>query len=404
MYNTVVCATVHRSPACGLRPYATAQSTAPRGLLKSAIIGVFFLSFSTGCSHLTTNFYPIGIYSDAGAAGLPAIRQAGFNAVSGPAELSYLDAALTNGLKVLAYPGTSAGPNFDALAARRTVKAYDSHRALWAWYLVDEPDLNRIPPEIAVRANRFLKSIPAHKPTALVIYNGVNAVDYADITDVMMVDRYPIPWLALASFPQHVRLTRLAAGKKKPLIAVIQAFDWSYSPELVPGETHLRPPTYAELRCMTYCALAQGANGLFYFTYDDDRWRMREHPETWNALKSIVAEVNARRPLFQAGRMWWSWSIDYPNPADRFNEALEGAISLTMLRVPPNRSGVGPGYYVLGVNTTGKKVRFRFRTPVSLGGAVPVLGEDRSLPAPDGWLADEFPAYAVHVYGPLPLR
>ncbi|MHB8520348.1 MAG: hypothetical protein ACYDH9_06285 [Limisphaerales bacterium] len=333
---------------------------------------------------------------------MPIIRQAGFNVVAGPADRAFLDAALTNGLKVLAHPGTSAGPHFDANAARQKVLAYDSHRALWAWYVVDEPDLNRISPEAVTRANRFLKSIPAHKPTALVVYSGLNALDYANIPDLMMIDRYPIPWLPLANFPQHVRLTRLAAGQKKPLIAVIQAFDWSYYPELVPGETGLRPPTYPELRCMTYTALACGANGLFYYCFDDGRWRMREHPETWTALKSVVAEVNARRPLFQAERIWWSWSIDYVNQAGRFNAALEGAISAVMLRVGTTDSAIRPGYYVLMVNTTPKTVRCRFRTPVILAGGVPVLGEARLLSASDGWLADEFPDYGVHVYGPLP--
>jgi hypothetical protein len=359
---------------------------------------------AAGCSHLDSGFYPIGIYSVSKPGDLATVRQAGFNAVAGPAEASYLNAARTNGLKVLASPGTSAGLRFDAAAARRRVKAFDSHPALWAWYLVDEPDLNLIAPEAVIRANRFLKNIPAHKPTALAIYNGASAIDYANITDQMMIDHYPIPRLPLASFPQQVRMTRLAVGKKKPLIAVIQAFDWSCAPELVAGEKNLRPPTFDELRCMTYCALVRGVNGLFYYCFDDGRWKIREHPEVWDALKSVIAEVNSRNALFRAERIWWPGVVDYPNPADRFNAALDSAIASVMFRVRLNQSAIRPGYYMVAVNTTGRQIRCRFSAPGNLADRVPVLDENRLLPNQGRWLEDVFAPFAVHVYGPMPLR
>ncbi|MBU6401936.1 MAG: hypothetical protein KGS61_16590 [Verrucomicrobia bacterium] len=362
------------------------------------------MATATGCSHLQTRPYPLGIYSVPNATDLPLVRQAGFNLVTGPPTRPYLDAALTNGIKVLAAPGTSAGPGFDPAAARRTVHALDAHPALWAWYLVDEPDLNRIPPLQVIQANRFLKDLRARKPTALVIYNGVNALDYANIADLMMIDRYPIAWLPLANFPQHVRMTRFALGPRKPLIAVIQAFDWNYYRELLPGETQLREPTYPELRCMTYTALTAGANGLFYYCFDDQRWKMLEHPATWTALKSVVAEVRSRQALFQADRVWWPCSTDYARPADRFNEALESSIAAVMLHVRVGRAEIPSGYYLVTVNTTRKEIDWKVRPPGNLAGAVPVVDENRRLQSRDGWLADNFPACGVHVYGPLPLR
>jgi hypothetical protein len=370
----------------------------------SLLTGAALLFAATGCAPFKPGFYPIGLYSVNRPADLPLIRQAGFNVVAGPASRAFLDAAQANGLKVLASPGTSAGPHFDPDAARRTVQALDAHAALWAWYLVDEPDLNRISPGAVLRANRFLKNLPAHRPTALVIYDGNQAADYANITDLMMIDRYPIPWLPLANFPQHVRLTRLATRPDQPLIAVLQAFDWSYFPELVPGETGLRPPTYRELRCMTYCAVACGANGLFYYCFDDGRWDIRAHPRIWTALKAIVAELNARRPLLEARRVWWPWSIRYDNWPDRFNAALQGAITATMLHVRHAHATVPAGYYVLAVNTTPKTIGWQFRTPASPIAPMPVFGEGRQLAPADGWIADEFAPFDVHIYGPVSLR
>ncbi|MBM3840165.1 MAG: hypothetical protein FJ398_19800 [Verrucomicrobia bacterium] len=375
---------------------------------------------TTGCQNPGTQFYPLGIYSVPGKE-LPAIRRAGFNLATGPAERAFLDAAQTADLKVLASLPTPAGPKFNALAVRRAVGAFDSHPALWGWYLIDEPDVGKVSPDEVRAAQRFIESIPARKPTALVIYQGPTALDYANIADITMIDRYPIPWLPLANVPQHVRMVRLALGKKKPLIAVIQAFDWNAYREELPGEQNLRPPTYEELRCMTYCALAQRATGLLYYCFASGAWRITEHPEVWDALKKVVAEVNEQLPLFQAEHLWWPRSHQFGNPAIRFNEALDSSITSVLLRVKRGNAAVPPGNYVLAVNNTDKAHTYSFSLPKprpraerttdqrftaksgdSAIGIIEVLGEDRFVAFLDGWVTDSFEPYAVHVYGPLP--
>ncbi len=44
---------------------------------------------------------------------------------------------------------------------------------------------------------------------------------------------------------------------------------------------------------MTYQALIHGANGLIYYTYQDGKFNVREHPELWAEMKKLVAEVTA---------------------------------------------------------------------------------------------------------------
>ena len=368
------------------------------------IVALMVFLTCTGCQNLRPPFYPLGIYSVPGLKDLPAVRRAGFNLVTGPAERSFLDAAQTVNLKVLASLPTAAGPQFNALAVRRTVAALDFHPALWGWYLIDEPDVTKVSPEAVRAAQRFMKFIPAKKPTALVIYQGATAIDYANIADITMIDRYPIPWLPLANVPQHVRLVRLALGKKKPLIAVIQAFDWSAYREELPGEKNLRPPTYDELRCMTYCALAQRATGLFYYCFASGAWRITEHPEVWEALKKVVREVNERSPLFQAEHLWWPVSHQFGDPTIRFNAALDSSITSVLLRVKRGNAAVPPGDYILTVNNTDKPHGYSFSLPKggSVNGIIPVLGEDRFVAFLDQWVTDSFEPYAVHVYGPLP--
>lgn len=371
----------------------------------------------------TLPFYPIGIYSVPSTNDFQTLKDAGFNLITGPAERAYLNAAQAAGLGVLASPRTSAGPEFNPAAARHAVKDLDRHPAFWAWYLVDEPDLNAVPPQQVVEAQRCVKAAGARKPTALVLFQGYQALHYANLADITMIDRYPISWLPLANFGQHVTMARLAVPRGKPLIAVIQAFDWSCFPELLPGEQHLRPPSEAELRCMTYEALARGVNGLFYYAFDDGRWKIREHPEAWAALRSVIREVNDRVPLFQAEPIWWAKRHAFADRAHRFNAALESSITSCLLRVRTGNAAIPAGDYVLAVNNTDRTQTYSFSLPQrrertepveraneeaaagkrtsNIQTAIPVLDEHRSMMPHDNRLSDEFAPYAVHVYGPL---
>jgi hypothetical protein len=372
-----------------------------RGIAMSCL-GLLLL-FPSGCQHNRSEFYPIGIYSVNSINDFPAVRSAGFNLVMTVLDEEHLRAAQVHGLKILASPGTSAGEQFNAQSARAAVLSFDRHPALWAWYLVDEPDLHGISPQAVRNAHQFIKGLGSTKPTALAICQGSAALQYANIADLLMIDRYPIPWLPLANFPQHVRMARLGLGPNKPLIAVIQAFDWTVYPDLLPGRANLRAPTYAELRCMAYCALVRQANGLFYWCYDDGKWQIDQHAELWKSLRNVIAEVNAKLPLFKADHVWWPYIHDFGDLTTAFNGALESSVTPAMLRVKKGNTSVSAGDYILAVNTTDRIHQYRFRLPHEVGKAVEVevLGESRMLAVQKGWVEDEFRPFAVHIYGPL---
>jgi hypothetical protein len=349
-------------------------------------------------------FYPIGLYGVNDTNDFAAVRAAGFNVITGPAQAEFLEAARANGLKVLARPDTEAGPQFDPAKAGRAIRHFDAHPALWAWYLVDEPDYNAISPEAVRRAQAGVKAFHPAKPTALVLAGGHSARDYAGLADITMIDRYPIPWLPLANFGQHVGLVRAALPPGRPLMAVLQAFDWSTDRGSLPDvkDAPLRPPTYAELRCMTYEALARGADGLFYFAFDTGAWQLRRQPETWAALQRVVAEVNARLPLFRATPVWWPRRLQFADPEQGFNAALESSVTLGLLRVSAGDPAWPAGDYLLAVNNTPVPQRCGFALPPGNAGRVTVAGEHRELPVAGGWVTDAFEPFGVHVYGPLP--
>lgn len=355
--------------------------------------------FIAGCSHAP--FYPVGLWGVATTNHLDIAHRGGFNAVVGSPGADYLKHAAQLDLKVLAYPGAQAGEHFSAETVRQSVRQFDSSPALWAWYICDEPDLNGISPTDVRNAHRFLKSAGAKKPTAIALSYGSDAATYGDIANLTMLDRYPIGWSPLATFNQHLQMARLSVGPEKPLIAIIQAFDWTGYP-LMSDASMKRPPNAAEMKCMTYCALLQRATGIFYYTLQDSVWNIENHPDTWKALTNTVAEINSRLPLFQAKHLWWPIEIEYSNPAFSRNEVLQSAVGTALVRVSKGNDEVPAGDYFVAVNTTTNLIGFSIHAPKRLPEFFGALGEPRAIQSTDGWIHDKFGPYAVHVYGPLP--
>ena len=368
------------------------------GLLASALLALG----TAGCRVARPAAYPIGLYSVGSVTNLAEIADAGFSLVAGPARRGFLDAAKANGIGVIASPGSSAGEHFNAAKVRSTVAKLDGHPALWSWYLIDEPDMHSVSPEKVKAAHRFVKRLGATKPTSLVLYQGDSAKWYGDIADITMVDRYPVPWLPLANFSQHIHKTRLATNAERPLIAVIQSFDWTAHQSMLPGEENLRPPTERELRSMTYSSLARGANGIFYYSYADMRLKERKYPELWKSLKRVVGEVRRREALFAAEHVWWPKAHHFENQDTRFNAALEASVQSVLLQVKRDDGLLPPGHYILAVNTTSLPHTYRFRLPWETTGQVPVLEEGRHATTDGSWVVDQYAPFAVHVYGPLP--
>ena len=357
-----------------------------------ACVGLALLVLCSGCRQETAlePFFPLGIYGVTDTNDFPVLRQAGFTLVTGPAKRDFLNAAQASGLRVLA--------NMPADAQ------LDAHPALWAWSLMDEPDLHQVPPPEVAHAQALLRQSGVRQPIALTLWNGSATLDYGQTPDIVMVDRYPVPWLPVASFGQQVRQARLGIGPHKPLIAVVQAFPWSLYSELLADEPEaktFRPPNRAELRCMVYDAFTRGANGFFFYAFAARNWKLAAQPELWADVQSVVAEIRARQPLFQAAVQWWPRRHRFPEPRGRFNAALESSVSSVWVKVATGNSAVPAGDYVLAVNTTDHALPYAFVPPIAVANAPAVFGENRSLALKDQWLEDRFAPFAVHLYGPL---
>ncbi len=348
-----------------------------------------------------TGFYPIGAYGVSSVEDLHFAKRIGLNTVRCGAGKELLDAAKELDLKVLATPGTTAGEGFSREKALRTVIRFDHHQALWAWYLVDEPSLNRVSPRHVKEAYDWMKYAGAEKPISIVMYRSGRADRYADSTDILLVDRYPIPWMPVANFAKHINNGRLVVGNEKPLIPIIQSFNWENAGAVFDLDIPLRPPRYDELRCMTYCSLVKGANGLFFYALKQGDWDIRNDPGPLASLKAVLQEVRERLPLFKGEHRWWPHYERFGGSENRFNEALNATIASALIHVERGNDTVRPGDYIVAVNTTKKAISYSVTVPKGSAPVIPVLGEERAVKTEEGWLKDRFGRYELRVYGPL---
>lgn len=113
--------------------------------------------------------------------------------------------------------------------------------------------------------------------------------------DVSAPYLYPVPYQSVASVGEAVARARKATGGKKPLLPILQLFAW---------EKDARYPTPAELRCMTYLALVEGATGIGFYTYSPVTGQPKgttiatARTELWQSVKQLNREIAELVPLY----------------------------------------------------------------------------------------------------------
>jgi len=259
-------------------------------------------------------FFPLGFYcSTLGEDDLKTLSRAGFNCVM-PYAFSgmdpekageLLDLARRHGIKVIysikdLYPGMRYTPGWLKTAeeaddrVRRIVQRFRSHPAVLAWYLNDE-----LPPPWRERLEaryRLVRSLDPDHPTWAVLYQVDQLAEYRHTCDVLGTDPYPVARKPVATAGEWARKTREASLGTDAFWQVPQAFAWCTASKGRDPKGEGRPPTYDELRCMTYQGLAEGATGLIYYAF----YELKEDPlgfdARWKDMGRIAREVRALEP------------------------------------------------------------------------------------------------------------
>jgi hypothetical protein len=233
----------------------------------------------------------------------------------------------------------------------------------------------------------------------IVLASGNAAKSYGQDADLIMVDFYPVAWAPVSRFAKEMRLADFARGEN-PFMAVVQAFDWSHFSDVLGQTNGLRLPSIAEVRCMSYMALAHEARGLFFYSYAARTWQLATSP-LWPDLKLLLQELRRFSALFAAPPLWYPSEMEYPNPARMYNEVQDGVMLARLYHLKRAANGLQPGYYFLMINTTADQVDFEFRVPFR-DASIPLA--DETIPLQNGWLRRSYVPYEVSIFGPLHQR
>lgn len=264
--------------------------------MKILLLPAVLLLAAAACGPRPVEF-PVGFYGAWTPEDARALSAAGFDAVQSydvePKEVSALSAAArANGQLLLVSPD-------GVMAAGAKASAFPDA----VWYVQDEPDVSGVSPAALTEHDRRVKAWAPGSETAFVVGDGRKAKDYPGACDVIMADWYPVPHLPLESAGDMVRLTAEAAAGRR-VWAVLQAMDWRDFTQRDPRKPRVgRFPTREEIRFMSYDAVLNGAQGVWYFAYSTATGtNLSRTPELLERVAGPARELRAMAPIFAGGR------------------------------------------------------------------------------------------------------
>jgi hypothetical protein len=359
-------------------------------------------------------FFPIGWFDNPSLDHLAEIADSPFNTILAYGANTktklfmnhYLDILQTHGMKLIycmndIYPTATyldqtgwEGVHGNDNIADAVVKAYKDNPAILAWYLNDER-----PKELEPRLERYYQRVrnddPNH-PCYVVIYQMPEVKYFPSTTDIMGVDRYPIPTEPVSVVTHELQVSTAAVKGHKPTWAVIQAFGWYQYNDAFPDRGRIptkddltagRAPTYDESRCMTYLALVQGAKGLIYYCYYDMRV-LPQYAQMWSGMKQIASEVKALSPVLLS-----------PNDLGEVLCMPADAGIRTKLKE------LNGHFYLIAVNSQETPHTVTFDLKHALTNTISVMFEERTAINVKGTkLTDSFKPLEVHVYDLGPIK
>lgn len=191
------------------------------------------------------------------------------------------------------------------------VEALAGERALWMWYIYDEPRPEVLPVESAASVYRLLKRLDPERPAIMLTNKAATMQQYRAYCDVLWFDRYPIAATGIEKSslrPIAEALdTAMKAGpvSEKPVWPVLQAQDNKGSPALRKKRPNLQKPTdrthrpnEAELRAAAHVAIARGAPAIAYYWAPESWYSMKtDTPGIWASLGRVLQEFGTLEPI-----------------------------------------------------------------------------------------------------------
>jgi len=280
-------------------------------------------------------FFPLGFYG-------PGVEEQYLSKIDGTPFNCYMpykylgkkdfDVAVKHGLWIIAnmkdfIPGKAGAPNWKFLetqgdADRRLACRFYALRdypKLLAWYMNDESSVAHI--DRLARQYRFVRDNDADHPVWSVLYQHDQVREYVGTCDIIGNDNYPIGRRPIETVSVHGRNT-WEGFLRGPCWHVPQAFSGkSYFKKLNKGKPavvnmeNFRMPTLEEVRSMSWQYIANGGNGLIYYSLErlidegEDHWKnycvvAREVKALESILLADPVSNASGYPELMTGRAW----------------------------------------------------------------------------------------------------
>ena len=377
-------------------------------------------------SHRGAPFFPIGLYGSPTPSGQAVVQYstneantrelsaAGFNCYMIPAfnvNSSNLDYADRYGMKVIAgcnelpYRYINDPAQFvDGSHFHQKIMAIRSHRALFAYYGIDEPLGNYMWGEyesysylrnLLVGARQFVETADPSHPLLLTeapfssldgyapqaparVFNKQGCIDFSAGSHAYGMDVYPYYSGSsdLTPVAKNVDTCLAVTPSTKPVFAVLQG--------QAPGEYSGTPtgarPSLVATRYMAYSAIIHGANGLFWWGTD---W-IQPDSQLWTDIKSVAGEISQIQDVLAAGSESRSFTLGSPSLIGV--RKTYGAYNYLIVANCGFASLANVSISASGLNVSGN------------GGKIRVGFENRLItPTGTSW-TDNFAPWEVHVY------
>ena len=163
------------------------------------------------------------------------------------------------------------------------IKTFMNHPALLAWYISDEPNAFKIPPDSLEEIYRIVRETDPWHPVSMVFMAPfLSSKKYAGALDIVMADPYPVPDRPIGLTGDVADQLKTEFRGKRLVWMVLQAFGG--------GEWWGREPTLQEMRSMTWQSVIKWGTGIQYFV----RQGLNYFPKSvaaWNECGRMAMEI-----------------------------------------------------------------------------------------------------------------
>lgn len=272
----------------------------------------------------------------------------------------------------------------------KKINAIKDHPALLFYYLVDEPEIRNVSPNILKEAYNLIKEIDPYHPVQITNDTVKGITAYIDCADLFFPDPYihptadgfsKQPMKYIIPFMEEVRK---AGGGKKFIGMTPQVFDYGkvYArkpPHSTRGE---RAPTFVEERCMNYLGIVYGAKGFNYYVYgrkEEGHWGAVNIPDLRIGMPYLIKEKKSLSDVILLGR------------------DIKEQVLIQDRRIHYSAKELGGNIYIIAVNIEPVEIKAEIIVPKKIK-KIKVLSENRMTDTKNGIFLDTFEPYQVHIY------